>query len=173
MLTLLHNLYLRINFKHLYFDYQIASNEKISIKEARRDNGVQGAKACSAHYLKISQHKVLARLACWTYKKSNLHYTCLIPFRVSPNERYSWLQLCARAHTSMLQRWRVVGNVMRDLIGSGFELHTSRTRGRRLTPCAIMLVNFWENQTQETVGILISTYVAKYLFRLLVTLLNY
>jgi len=51
-----------------------------------------------------------------------------------------------------LQRWRVAGNVWKvatvasrwqrveDLISSGFEFHTSRTRSERLTTCAIWTV---------------------------------
>jgi len=65
-------------------------------------------------------------------KKSNLHYTRSIPFRVS---RVSSVQL--RGFTqgppikvvAVASRWQRVG----DLIGSRFESHTSRIRSRRLT----------------------------------------
>jgi len=62
----------------------------------------------------------------------------LIPFWVSQVSGAHLGALCARAHTSRLQRWRVVGNKhVGDLIGSRFDPHISRTRGERLTICAI------------------------------------
>jgi len=44
--------------------------------------------------------------------------------------------LCQDPHikvAAVTSHWQCVGG----LIGSGFELHTSRTRGRRLTTCTI------------------------------------
>jgi len=46
-------------------------------------------------------------------------------------------RVCARVHTSKVavvaSRWQR----MEDLIGSGYETHTSRTISERLTACAI------------------------------------
>jgi len=53
------------------------------------------------------------------------------------SERCPSPQLCAKAHTikvaTVASRWQRVG----DLIDSGCEPHTSRTRGERLTTCAV------------------------------------
>jgi len=51
------------------------------------------------------------------------------------SERYPSPRLCAKAHTikvaTLASRWQRMG----DLIGSGFEPHTSRIRSERLTTC--------------------------------------
>jgi len=55
------------------------------------------------------------------------------------SERCPSPRLCAKAHTikvaTVASRWQG------DLIGSGFESHTSRTRSERLITCAIWPVN--------------------------------
>jgi len=70
------------------------------------------------------------------YKKSDLHNTCLIPFRVSRVSSAISVDFYQGSHTkvaAVASRWQRVG----DLIDSKFEPHTSRTRGRRLTTCAV------------------------------------
>jgi len=63
--------------------------------------------------------------------KSNLHYTRLIPFRVS---RVRGIHLRGFAPGSHINVATVASCWQRveDLIGSGFEPHTSRTRSERL-----------------------------------------
>jgi len=57
------------------------------------------------------------------------------------SERYPSPRLCARDHTSRLQRWRVVGNV-REIWSA--RTRTSRTRSERLTTCAVVLSGRWK-----------------------------
>jgi len=56
-----------------------------------------------------------ADISCWSElklkKKSNLHYTRLIPFRVSRVDGAHLRGFAPRPTQSRLQRWRVVGNV--------------------------------------------------------------
>jgi len=63
-------------------------------------------------------------------------------------------RLCAKAHilkvATVANRWQHVG----DLIGSGFEPHTSRTRSERLITCAIwpvMVVNLYTDYSVRLV----------------------
>jgi len=69
--------------------------------------------------------------------KSNLHYTRLIPFRVSRVKPCPSPRLCVRTHTSRLQRWRVFGNVWEIWSDRDLNPILPRTRGKRLITCTI------------------------------------
>jgi len=71
-------------------------------------------------------------------RKSNLYYTRLILFRlsrVSGAHLRGFFQVPHIKFAAVANRWQRVG----DLIGSRFEPHTFRIRGRRLTTCAVII----------------------------------